>query len=102
MLLDLKCTTDPHGLHKQDLNNRQEKPKRMKPLKHISSIGIGLMLLVLSNISTAESFTWAADFEVGDQFPNATLLDHNNRQVSLEGFGGEKGYLIAFNRSVVW
>jgi len=76
-----------------------------------SSILIALLSL-FSVTATAEAFDWAPQFNIGDSFPIFSLVDQdnlfqtndvqtNNVQTSVL-VNGENGYLIQFNRSVVW
>ena len=50
----------------------------------------------------ANSFEWAPEFNVGDTFPDFSLRDQNGEAQNAASLSGDKGYLISFNRSVVW
>ena len=47
-------------------------------------------------------FEWATEYSVGETFPAFALNDQNGEQQTSQSLSGEKGYLILFNRSVVW
>lgn len=47
-------------------------------------------------------FEWAPEFNVGDAFPEFALRDQNGESQSSKTLQGDNGYLIQFNRSVVW
>ena len=47
-------------------------------------------------------FEWATDINPGDKFPAFELSAQDGEPLSLASLGAENGYLIQFNRSVVW
>ena len=70
-----------------------------------------LLMMTASHMTFAESqtetqqsgdFNWAPFHRVGDSFPDATLLDQDGQPVVISESSGNKGYLVLFNRSVVW
>jgi cytochrome oxidase Cu insertion factor (SCO1/SenC/PrrC family) len=61
-----------------------------------------LPLGALAQSTSQTDFAWAPHFNTGDRFPAANLTDHTGQAVNLADLSGERGYLIAFNRSVVW
>ena len=69
--------------------------------KLIGSISL-LMTILLSNTVLAEEFVWAPGFNPGDDFPTFSLSDQDGATHSSDSLGGDNGYLIQFNRSVVW
>lgn len=48
------------------------------------------------------TFEWAPEFEVGHTFPDFTMLDQDGNTYTSSDVSGANGYLIQFNRSVVW
>lgn len=69
--------------------------------KLIGSITLVLTILFSSTV-LAEEFVWAPDINPGDVFPTFSLSDQDGVKHSNGSLGGENGYLIQFNRSVVW
>ena len=66
-----------------------------------SSILIALLSL-FSLAALAEKFDWAPEFNVGDTFPTFSMADQDNNVQTNDRIAGENGYLVQFNRSVVW
>jgi hypothetical protein len=66
-----------------------------------SSILIALLSLFSLTV-TAETFSWAPEFNVGDSFPEFSRVDQDDNDQTNALVTGENGYLIQFNRSVVW
>lgn len=66
-----------------------------------STVLIALLSLV-SLTATAETFSWAPEFNVGDTFPTFSMVDQDSNVQTHDLVTGDNGYLIVFNRSVVW
>jgi len=66
-----------------------------------SSILIALLSL-FSVTATAEVFAWAPEYQPGDVFPTFSMVDQDNNVQTNDIVAGKNGYLIQFNRSVVW
>lgn len=69
--------------------------------KLIGSITLFLTILFSSTV-LAEEFVWAPGFNPGDDFPTFALSDQDGITHSSDSLSGDNGYLIQFNRSVVW
>jgi peroxiredoxin len=50
----------------------------------------------------AQEFDWASDFPVGATIPLLEAPDQNGKVQTLASLTGEKGLLLAFNRSFDW
>lgn len=61
-----------------------------------------LSALMLCLSAQASEFEWATDFTVGDPFPDSDLISTTGKKTSVASLAGVNGYLIQFNRSVVW
>jgi hypothetical protein len=62
-----------------------------------------LLCLIPAQAQPADTpFEWATKYNVGDTFPGFTLNDQNGDAQTAESLSGDKGFLISFNRSVVW
>lgn len=74
----------------------------MKKLNPVRITLMALMLLQAAIVNAETNFVFAPEFNVGDAFPDQTLKDQDGNAVTISTSSGSKGYLIAFNRSVVW
>ena len=73
-------------------------------LKIIRNLTIIAASFLLSAAAYAEdqSASWAAEFPVGSTMPAFKLADQSKQAWHNVKLSGENGYLILFNRSVVW
>ena len=63
---------------------------------------IALLGTVLSPLSVAQEFVWAAAFPVGSTIPDISSLDQNGSSRSFENLKGEKGLVLLLSRSFSW
>ena len=61
-----------------------------------------LLGTVLSPLSVAQEFVWAAAFPVGSTIPDIGSLDQNGSSRSFENLKGEKGLVFLLSRSFSW
>jgi hypothetical protein len=60
------------------------------------------LLSLFSLTASAETFDWAPEFNVGDAFPSFSMVDQDSNVQTNDRITGDSGYLVQFNRSVVW
>ena len=69
----------------------------------LSAIAItALLSALLSPLSVAQEFVWAADFPVGSTLPDISSLDQNGSSRNFENLKGEKGLVFLLSRSFNW
>ena len=61
-----------------------------------------LPALLLCFSVQASEFEWATGFAVGDTFPDSQLIAIDGKKTLISSVAGDNGYLVVFNRSVVW
>ena len=69
----------------------------------LSAIPItALLSALLSPLSVAQEFVWAADFPVGSTIPDIGSLDQNGSSRNFENLKGAKGLVFLLSRSFNW
>tara|TARA_R110002072_G_scaffold7773_7_gene41626 strand:+ start:38658 stop:38897 length:240 start_codon:yes stop_codon:yes gene_type:complete len=77
--------------------------KLMNKLMHKFLVNaVTLFTILFSPLAISEEFDWAPSINPGDTFPAFSLGDQDGLEQTNASISGENGYLIQFNRSVVW
>jgi hypothetical protein len=58
-----------------------------------------IALLLTTNVIADD---WAPEIAIGQTVPEINAMDQNGKHWNNQSLSGKKGYLLLFNRSIVW
>ena len=68
----------------------------------LKNFKILLPLIALTIATNILADDWAPEIAIGQPLPEISAMDQNGKHWDNQSLSGKKGYLLLFNRSIVW